>query len=69
MWCPVCGAPSSEVRVIETSHTKTQTRRRRECVLCKQRFSTVEVVVKDGQRTSAKELVMMPEGTKDALTS
>ena len=55
--------------MIETSHTKTQTRRRRECVLCKQRFSTVEVVVKDGQRTSAKELVMMPEGTKDALTS
>jgi transcriptional regulator NrdR family protein len=55
--------------VIETTHTRDQTRRRRECSLCNQRFSTVEIVVKDGQRTSAKELVMLPEGTKDALTS
>jgi transcriptional regulator NrdR family protein len=52
-----------------TDHTDTQTRRRRVCRLCNQRFSTVEVAVKEGQRTSHKELVMLPAGTKRTLTS
>ena len=66
--CPNCGAPSREVRVVETAHTKDQTRRRRECALCGLRFSTVEIVVGDRQRTTAKDLVILPAGSKRALT-
>ncbi len=69
MRCPACGAPRHEVRVIQTDYTEAQVRRRRECLLCKQRFSTVEIAVKDGQRTTKKDLVMLPEGVRDALTS
>lgn len=68
MDCPFCGAPSREIRVIETAHTKKQTRRRRECSLCSQRFSTVEIVITDRQRTTAKDLVILPAGSKKALT-
>jgi transcriptional regulator NrdR family protein len=69
MICIYCGAPAQELRVLVTDHTDTQTRRRRICRLCDQRFSTVEVAVRDGQRTSHKELVMLPAGTKRTLTS
>lgn len=68
MMCPNCGAPYQEVRVAETAHTKDQTRRRRECGLCKLRFSTVEIIVTDGQRTTSKDLVILPAGSKKALT-
>lgn len=68
MNCPNCGAPSNEIRVVETAHTKAQTRRRRECSLCNLRFSTVEIVVGDRQRTTAKDLVILPSGSKRALT-
>lgn len=53
---------------METTHTNDQVRRRRECGLCEQRFSTVEIVVKDGQRTFSKDLVMLPEGVLESLT-
>jgi len=68
MNCPNCGAPYREVRAVETSHTKDQTRRRRECGLCHLRFSTVEIVVGDRQRTTAKDLVILPAGSRQALT-
>ena len=53
---------------MDTTHTGSQIRRRRECGLCEQRFSTVEILVKDRQRTSTKDLVMLPEGVIAALT-
>ncbi len=68
MHCPCCGAPTREIRVLETTNAKDQIRRRRECGLCNQRFSTVEVVIRDRQRTKARDLVVMPPGSKDALT-
>ena len=57
MRCPYCGAEDS--RVIDTTHdTKGGVRRRRECLGCKQRFSTYErpflsaplIVKRDGTR-------------------
>ncbi|NJL25507.1 MAG: transcriptional repressor NrdR [Calothrix sp. SM1_5_4] len=57
MKCPQCGHP--EQRVLETRvHREEEIRRRRECLACKFRFSTVEtllihyphVVKKDGRR-------------------
>lgn len=68
MHCPNCGAPFHEVKVVETVNTKDQTRRRRECKLCHLRFSTVEILVPDGQRTTTKDIVMLPAGSKKALT-
>ena len=61
MNCPNCGAPQQEVRVIETSHTAEQVRRRRECGLCKQRFSTAEVIVKDYERTATRDVLLIPK--------
>lgn len=57
MKCPQCGHP--EQRVLETRvHREDEIRRRRECLACKLRFSTVEmlqihypqVIKKDGRR-------------------
>lgn len=57
MRCPYCGAQDS--RVIDTTHdAKGGVRRRRECLTCKQRFSTYErpflssplIVKQDGTR-------------------
>lgn len=57
MRCPYCGAEDS--RVIDTTHdAKGGVRRRRECLTCKQRFSTYErpflssplIVKQDGTR-------------------
>ena len=67
MFCPSCGAPRRELKVLETSHTTDQTRRRYKCGLCEQRFSTVEIVVKDNRRTSTQDLLVLPEGVKEIL--
>lgn len=56
MKCPQCGHP--EHRVLETRDREEEIRRRRECLLCKLRFTTVEtllvhyphVIKKDGRR-------------------
>lgn len=56
MKCPQCGHP--EHRVLETRDREEEIRRRRECLACKLRFSTVEtllvyyphVIKKDGRR-------------------
>ena len=56
MKCPYCGA--SESRVIDTREVGDSIRRRRECQVCKQRFTTYErvakvtllVVKRDGRR-------------------
>ena len=59
MLCPKCS--SSELKVLETRHGNTaSTRRRRECLNCNHRFSTIEevlredlvVVKRDGRRES-----------------
>jgi transcriptional repressor NrdR len=56
MKCPQCGHP--EHRVLETRDREDEIRRRRECLACKLRFTTVEallvyyphVIKKDGRR-------------------
>lgn len=39
--CPECGAPKSEV--IDSRSRITYVRRRRQCIVCSARFSTVEI--------------------------
>ncbi len=56
MQCPYC--EEDNTRVVETRESVRATRRRRECILCKQRFTTYErvetqqlrVIKKDGGR-------------------
>ena len=60
MYCPVCRSKETKVVDSRVTHEGTMIRRRRECVTCQYRFSTVEemelldiVVVKnDGRRES-----------------
>ncbi|MEI6731340.1 MAG: transcriptional regulator NrdR [archaeon] len=56
MLCPYCG--SEETKVTDKRDSKNETRRRRECLDCKKRFTTYErvepieiyVIKKDGRR-------------------
>lgn len=58
MRCPYC--QSDETRVIDTSHdTRGGVRRRRECLLCKQRFSTYERAI------LAAPLIVKQDGTRE----
>jgi len=58
MKCPFCGAPSSQIMVIDTREVTDGIRRRRKCKECSQRFTTYErvasmnllVVKQDGRR-------------------
>jgi len=58
MKCPFCGAPSSQIMVIDTREVTDGIRRRRKCKTCNQRFTTYErvasmnllVVKQDGRR-------------------
>jgi len=58
MKCPFCGAPSSQIMVIDTREVTDGIRRRRKCKACSQRFTTYErvasmnllVVKQDGRR-------------------
>ena len=58
MKCPFCGAPSSQIMVIDTREVTDGIRRRRKCKACNQRFTTYErvasmnllVVKQDGRR-------------------
>ena len=43
MNCPKCG--SDQLKVIDSRGSPEQVKRRRECVDCKERFSTIEVTV------------------------
>lgn len=55
MICPIC--KKGQTRVVETRESSTATRRRRECITCKKRFTTYEryeepiltVIKKDGR--------------------
>ena len=58
MRCPYCGAADS--KVIDTNHdARGGVRRRRECLSCKERFSTYERAV------LAKPLVVKQDGTRE----
>ena len=58
MRCPYCGQADS--KVIDTNHdTKGGVRRRRECLTCKQRFSTYERAVQ------ATPLIVKQDGTRE----
>lgn len=45
MKCPECGG---KTQTFDTYHWKEFTRRRRECLVCGQRFSTIEMQIADG---------------------
>lgn len=58
MRCPYCGQADS--KVIDTNHdAKGGVRRRRECLTCKQRFSTYERAVQ------ATPLIVKQDGTRE----
>ena len=58
MRCPYCGAADS--KVIDTNHdSRGGVRRRRECLSCKERFSTYERAV------LATPLVVKQDGTRE----
>ncbi len=58
MNCPYCG--SSDSRVIDTSHdARGGVRRRRECAICRQRFSTYERAI------LATPLIIKQDGTRE----
>lgn len=40
--CPKCG--SQRLRILDTRHHKRNIRRRRECIACRGRFHTMEVI-------------------------
>src|SRR5690242_13132722 len=58
MFCPFCSAPDTKVIDSRLSEDGTQVRRRRECLSCLERFSTVEaaalvlpyIIKRDGRR-------------------
>ncbi|MFP4445006.1 MAG: transcriptional regulator NrdR [Desulfosudaceae bacterium] len=58
MKCPFCGALDNKVIDSRLSREETETRRRRECLSCKRRFTTYEhvekvpimIIKKDGRR-------------------
>jgi len=69
--CPYC--ESDRTRVIDTTHTSSGIRRRRECKDCGQRFSTVErailttpLVVKRGGRREAFDREKVLSGLRTA---
>lgn len=58
MRCPYCGAADS--KVIDTNHdAKGGVRRRRECLACRQRFSTYERAI------LATPLIVKQDGTRE----
>lgn len=58
MRCPYC--QSDETRVIDTSHdSRGGVRRRRECTVCRQRFSTYERAI------LATPLIIKQDGTRE----
>jgi transcriptional regulator NrdR family protein len=48
MNCPKCG--SNQVYVVDSRPEKTFFKRRRECMFCGERFSTVEIKAEDYKR-------------------
>lgn len=46
MKCPHCGN-DRDFNVLDTAHVADGVRRRRECNVCKERFTTAEVVIED----------------------
>jgi transcriptional repressor NrdR len=60
MFCPFCSAPDTKVIDSRLTEDGVQVRRRRECVSCLERFSTVEapalvlpnIIKKDGRRSA-----------------
>ena len=52
--CPVCGHPVSEVVDSRSNHKGV--RRRRRCLACYERFSTLEMIVKIDDQERAEKL-------------
>lgn len=74
MYCPFCNANDTKVTDSRLIHEGNQIRRRRECLLCKERFTTYEtaelalprVIKRDGRRDIFSE-VKLRAGIQRAL--
>lgn len=60
MRCPFCGAPDTRVIDSRLSQDGDQVRRRRECLSCKERFTTFEVVELNLPRVIKKDGTRQP---------
>lgn len=61
MNCPECGATSAKLHVLNSRHTTADMmRRRRECIKCKARFTTIEFIIDDDQRTADTSVALVP---------
>lgn len=75
MYCPICHSKETKVVDSRMSHDGTTVRRRRECVKCEYRFSTVEeielldiVVVKNDGRRESYSRAKLERGIVQSLT-
>ena len=65
MYCPICKVQGQETRVVDSrlSREGTEVRRRRECLYCQRRFTTLErvelnlprIIKRDGRRSVFEE--------------
>lgn len=62
--CPVCGGDTG---VIETRQNVGSLRRRRRCLVCPGRLTTLEMAVPDYSKRNTTELVPMPASRAEDL--
>ena len=65
MACPECGVRNA--KVLETRQLRAGLRRRRRCVGCQIKFTTVEVTVPEGKVYADAKVVILPMATIKAL--
>lgn len=56
MNCPKCGSPT-HVLVSRNRPVKQSTNRRRECLQCGYRFTTIEIIIPEGTRPNPKKMM------------
>ena len=65
MRCPTCGRPS---KILDLRPFGGTVRRRRQCVSCEARYTTMEVLDEDFDVLQAMEADPVPEGTTARLS-
>ncbi len=56
MNCPKCGA--NQLKCIDSRPTDDSVRRRKMCLVCEHRFTTMEVCVRDYKSTKTREVLL-----------
>jgi len=68
MECPNCKASHRSLHVPDSRHIgKDTVRRRRECLKCKTRFSTMEVIIEGGTSMTNARVILTPRGCTLAI--